>query len=172
MNEVRQYTVEKLQEASPELNALWVQDLEIGIWNFSIDFAEKYRVTKSWKDERFSGIYKHVAMKILGYFTPGSYTYNPKILSRLLEGEFKPHNIPYMKSEHLFPDKWMDLIDRKMKRNENMETARQTAKTDQFKCSKCKKRECTYYELQTRSADEPSTIFVSCLNCGNRWRMG
>ena len=42
--------------------------------------------------------------------------------------------------------------------------------TDQFKCGKCKKRECTYYELQTRSADEPMTLFITCLNCGKRWR--
>jgi transcription elongation factor S-II len=42
--------------------------------------------------------------------------------------------------------------------------------TDRFKCNRCGKRECTYYEMQTRSADEPMTIFVNCLNCGKRWR--
>ena len=42
--------------------------------------------------------------------------------------------------------------------------------TDQFKCNRCKQRKCTYYELQTRSADEPMTIFVTCLNCGKRWK--
>jgi transcription elongation factor S-II len=45
-----------------------------------------------------------------------------------------------------------------------------TATTDEFRCGKCKKRECTYYELQTRGADEPLTVFVSCTSCGNRWR--
>ena len=34
----------------------------------------------------------------------------------------------------------------------------------------CGKNKCTYYELQTRSADEPMTTFVSCLNCGNHWK--
>jgi transcription elongation factor S-II len=28
----------------------------------------------------------------------------------------------------------------------------------------------TYYEMQTRSADEPMTVFVSCLNCGKNWK--
>ena len=45
-----------------------------------------------------------------------------------------------------------------------------SAATDEFKCYKCKKRKCTYYEMQTRSADEPMTTFVTCLNCGNRWK--
>ena len=37
-------------------------------------------------------------------------------------------------------------------------------------CRKCGQRECTFYEMQTRSADEPMTIFVTCLSCGNRWK--
>ena len=39
---------------------------------------------------------------------------------------------------------------------------RNTATTDQFKCSKCHQRKCTYYQMQTRSADEPMTTFVTC----------
>lgn len=44
------------------------------------------------------------------------------------------------------------------------------AETDQFKCGRCGKRKAKYYQLQTRSADEPMTTFVTCVNCGNRWR--
>ena len=38
-----------------------------------------------------------------------------------------------------------------------------------FTCNKCKKSKTTYYQLQTRSADEPMTTFVTCLNCNIRW---
>ena len=31
--------------------------------------------------------------------------------------------------------------------------------TDEFLCMKCWKRECTYFQKQTRSADEPMTTF-------------
>ncbi|KAF2072476.1 hypothetical protein CYY_006208 [Polysphondylium violaceum] len=44
------------------------------------------------------------------------------------------------------------------------------ATTDQFKCGKCKQRKCTYRQLQTRSADEPATTFVTCINCNHRWK--
>ena len=29
---------------------------------------------------------------------------------------------------------------------------------------------CSHYQLQTRSADEPMTTFVSCQECGHRWK--
>jgi len=42
--------------------------------------------------------------------------------------------------------------------------------TEEFKCGKCKMRKCKYSQAQTRGADEPMTTFVTCLNCGNRWK--
>ncbi|VDK44543.1 unnamed protein product [Anisakis simplex] len=42
--------------------------------------------------------------------------------------------------------------------------------SDMFKCGKCGKKNCTYHQVQTRSADEPMTTFVFCRECGNRWK--
>ncbi|VDK82403.1 unnamed protein product [Litomosoides sigmodontis] len=42
--------------------------------------------------------------------------------------------------------------------------------SDMFKCGKCGKKNCTYTQVQTRSADEPMTTFVFCRECGNRWK--
>ncbi|KAG2225927.1 hypothetical protein INT45_006623 [Circinella minor] len=44
------------------------------------------------------------------------------------------------------------------------------AETDMFICGKCKGRKCTYFQMQTRSADEPMTTFVTCVICGNHWK--
>lgn len=44
------------------------------------------------------------------------------------------------------------------------------AMTDQFTCGKCKQNRTTYYQQQTRSADEPMTTFVMCVECGHRWK--
>ncbi|XP_041435022.1 transcription elongation factor A protein 2-like [Xenopus laevis] len=43
--------------------------------------------------------------------------------------------------------------------------------SDLFTCGKCKKKNCTYTQVQTRSADEPMTTFVVCNQCGNRWKV-
>jgi transcription elongation factor S-II len=45
-----------------------------------------------------------------------------------------------------------------------------SAETDMFKCGKCGQRRTKYYQMQTRSADEPMTTFVTCINCGLRER--
>lgn len=39
-----------------------------------------------------------------------------------------------------------------------------------FKCSKCGSKETVAREVQTRSADEPMTIFVTCVHCNNHWK--
>ena len=75
-----------------------------------------------------------------------------------------------MSHQEICPEKWNKLIDAKIKRDINMTSVNMAAATDEFKCYKCKKKKCTYYQLQTRSADEPITTFITCLVCGNRWK--
>ncbi len=38
-----------------------------------------------------------------------------------------------------------------------------------YKCKKCKSEKTWSYQLQTRSADEPMTSFITCVDCGKRW---
>ena len=63
-----------------------------------------------------------------------------------------------------------DLIEKKMKRDASKYTENIQASTNMYTCKKCKSDRCSYYEMQTRSADEPATIFVTCLDCGKHWR--
>ena len=44
------------------------------------------------------------------------------------------------------------------------------SETSEFTCGRCKRNKTTYYQLQTRSADEPMTTFVTCLHCNNKWK--
>ena len=75
-----------------------------------------------------------------------------------------------MSSQELFPEHWKEMLDAKYKKEKFMYESKPEAMTDQFKCGRCKSRECTYYEMQTRSADEGMTCFITCINCGNRWK--
>ena len=37
-------------------------------------------------------------------------------------------------------------------------------------CGKCENDAAYFWTQQTRSADEPATIFVTCLDCNKHWR--
>ena len=37
-------------------------------------------------------------------------------------------------------------------------------------CEKCGNKKAEYWEVQTRSADEPPTRFHKCTKCGHTWR--
>lgn len=40
-----------------------------------------------------------------------------------------------------------------------------------YKCKKCGGDKTTQSEMQTRSADEPMTVFIHCVDCGNSWKI-
>ena len=63
------------------------------------------------------------------------------------------------------------VIDDKIKRDKMKYELKPEAMTERYKCRKCGSRKCSYYEMQTRSADEPMTQFFTCLDCANRWKM-
>ncbi len=99
-----------------------------------------------------------------------NYVKNNRLLSRLIKNEFTPEQLVNMSPQDMFPENWKELIDEKYRREKILYETKKEAMTDQFKCSKCKSRETAYFEMQTRSADEPMTIFITCLNCGKRWK--
>ena len=82
----------------------------------------------------------------------------------------KPVTLAFMTHQEMDPERWKPFIEAKIKRDKVKYETRMAAATDTFKCRKCTSTECTYYQMQTRSADEPMTTFVSCINCGNRWK--
>ena len=45
------------------------------------------------------------------------------------------------------------------------ELAKSTSNRGFFTCKKCKCKNTTYYQMQTRGSDEPMTNFVTCLDC-------
>ena len=81
----------------------------------------------------------------------------------------KPHEIAFLTHQEMDPERWDAMIDIKRKRDKSKYESRHNASSE-FTCFKCKSNNCTYYQLQTRSADEPMTTFVTCMDCANRWK--
>ena len=98
---------------------------------------------------------------------------NPDLSAALLCGAWSPEQVVGMSVKELASSSL------KAQREAEARWARDEARsdlgklnglTDMFRCGKCRERKCTYYQMQTRSADEPMTVFVRCTVCGNRWK--
>ena len=155
-----------------ELDDAHSKDLEIGIYNWCIDYSDSKKIFKSWKNNRFTMLYLEKARSILSNIDKNSYLKNEGLLNRLNDKEFSPHEIAFMKPDILFPERWKDTTEAFFKKFEHAYESRVEAMTSEFKCFKCKQRKCVYYELMTKSADEAMSIFIRCLNCSNSWKIG
>jgi len=152
------------------LSAKEQEDLERGIYNAALQDAGARRVHRVWENPEFATVYQITAQRVISNLDSASYIQNGRLLTRLRDGEFAPHDVAFMTYSDLYPESWASAQEQAVKREAKMLEVDKSAATDMFRCSRCGKRECTYYEMQTRSADEPMTQFIRCLNCGKQWR--
>ncbi|XP_041970326.1 transcription elongation factor S-II [Aricia agestis] len=97
---------------------------------------------------------------------------NPTLRTNFLNGVISAARLAKMTPDEMASDEMKKLREKFIK--EAIDDAQlatvQGTKTEMLKCGKCKKKNCTYNQLQTRSSDEPMTTFVLCNECGNRWK--
>ena len=138
-------------------------NLEKGIFNYSLKEAEQKKVLKKWDNIRFINIY-------LDHLRSVYLNINKNTIELINLGSIKAHSLAFMTHQEMCPDKWNKLIEAKIKRDKNKFETNVEAATDTFTFRKFKSNKCTYYQMQTRSADEPMTTFVTCIDCGARWK--
>jgi len=141
-------------------------NIEKSIYNYSIRESTYKKIVKKWDNEYFVMIYMD---KFRMIWINLKDTRN-QFLQRIKNKEIQCKNVGFLTHQEVYPENWRELIDAKMERDKNKYSDDMRIATSEFKCRKCNKRMCTYYQLQTRSADEPITTFVQCLNCNNRWK--
>ena len=142
--------------------------IEKSIYNTSIKIARARLVERSWNNTSFKSIYKHNYMKIMGnikFNTNANF-----VLGKIKYGLWEPDKLVSMTPQELYPDMWEEVLLRNAKKMAMMGKEKREQGTSMFRCGKCKLNNCTYFQMQTRSADEPMTTFVTCLECSNRWK--
>ena len=112
---------------------------------------------------------------------------NTDIREQVIFGQVSPDELPRMSAEQLQTEEkakevaktvnklrdsrrldWERANEKKI--NEMCGIRGEMLKASLFTCGRCKSIKTTSTQKQTRSADEPMTVFVLCLNCGNRWK--
>jgi transcription elongation factor S-II len=148
-------------------NEEYALNLEKGVFNWTLNKANEKKVVKKWDNPYFVELYKSHLRSVYTNMKQ-----NPTLVSLigLEEGKIKPHEIAFMTHQEMMPERWVVLLEKKAKEDANRSEVNVQATTSTFTCRRCRSKQCTYVQIQTRSADEPMTTFVSCIECGNNWK--
>jgi DNA-directed RNA polymerase subunit M/transcription elongation factor TFIIS len=140
------------------------ENIELSIFNYTIQDAAFRQIIKKWTNPKFCELYSARLKTMI---------YNLKkedLLERIKSNQVTAKMLASMTHQEMLPEKWRARMEMKTQRDKSKLSTNIEASTDLFTCKKCRSKKCTYYELQTRSADEPATIFITCLDCGKNWK--
>lgn len=132
-------------------------DIEMGIFEYSLLYCTINNLVK----RLISSVYNRKIDDIVKNFE-----INPELITNVKANIIKPRMMALMSPAQLCPEKWDGLL-AKLRAKEEKENNLPT--TNIYRCRKCEQRKCTVSLLQTRSIDEPMTIFVTCCICHNTW---
>lgn len=168
MNSYRLKCVEKVSHL--KLSESIAKNIEKSVFNWAVRKTNELRDTPTWENKFFRGRYITKANSIsFNIHHPESDT-----VDRILNGILKTKNIAtYTPNELWTSGPYAKEMEDSAERQKKMELANgrmDESKKGMYQCGKCKSWNTTYYQLQTRSADEPMTTFCTCLNCGKRWK--
>jgi transcription elongation factor S-II len=166
MNSTRVFVIEKISTllSIPKDDKICT-DIEKCILNYACDTSCGQ---SAWDNPDFTKMYKHRFLWI-----QSGIINNPELKVKIIEKKIKPTELVKMGPHQLWPDgpyaKAMEVGIHRELRKEYL--AKEVKNQDGlFMCNRCRTKKTTYYQLQTRSADEPMTTFVSCLNCDKNWK--
>lgn len=91
-----------------------------------------------------------------------------KIKKQVSNGKYNGYNLAFLRPDELDEDNWMRII---LRRNTTEEKLNNLPTIQWKVCGICKSKEYHYYQLQTRSADEPMTTFYICKTCGKTYKI-
>jgi transcription elongation factor S-II len=132
------------------------EEIEHAILTRSVSDAQKWFIDIDWTNSVFVDMYRSRAVSLYRY---------RDLAKNMTATEFVDST-----AVDLNPKRWSSIIEALIEKEKAMYSKKSTASIFMY-CSSCKiKTKCDYYQLQTRSADEPMTTFVTCLECDKRWK--
>ena len=146
------------------------RQMEKDIYNTCLKYASENGIIKNWDNIVFKKLYVSRIRSIYSNLKSDSYLRNKNFSEKIIKGDIDPKNISSLSKYDIYPEVWSELLSKLAEKDKLKYELKPEAMTDMFKCRKCGSRSCSYYEFQTRSADEPMTQFITCLDCNNNWK--
>ena len=145
--------------------------IENSIYNYTMNESKKKIIIFDWNNNNTRRIYMNKIISLYTNIKDDSYLENKNLLKQILNNDIDLNNIASISIRELFPERWTNILKKVKIKDDILYNDCNKNVTDLFKCGKCKKNKCIYYELQIRSSDEPMTTFVNCINCNHKWCM-
>jgi len=143
-------------------------NLEKCTHNWAVKKTESLMDIPASDNQRHMSRYKHKFLEI-----QKSLRYSPTLKMRILTGQLKVNRVLELPPDSLWPGgPYAAAKERGIKRDmaKDYNVANDKDYKGIFKCEKCRNYKTTYYQMQTRSADEPMTVFVTCHVCKITWK--
>ncbi len=163
-NQVRKNLYKNLKFHLKNLNQEEINDLIEKVVNIEQTLFEKFKNENA---------YTNRALEIISNVKDEK---NYDFRDKIIKGEYKPEDLATMDA--------FEMVNKNKKKEiqQNIENNINSVRSDWdekhapvtegvYKCSKCGGKKTRQHEMQTRSADEPMTIFIHCVNCGNSWKI-
>ena len=168
-NLTRQFVLTRLSTLLeiPETDTICI-NLEKCILNYATERSKDLREEPAWDNHKYSNIYKHKFLQ-LQYNLRNS----PVLKGWIVDKKLKTRDVIEMRPEDLWPNgPYAKKIEEKIHKDLRKAYLANEAKNTEgfFTCGRCKSNKTSYYQLQTRSADEPMTTFVTCHRCDRNWK--
>jgi DNA-directed RNA polymerase subunit M/transcription elongation factor TFIIS len=147
---------DNIKKLSLILNENNAKIIEQSIFNFAKEYADLNETPflyDSIYNDKFSEIYNILVSENSSY-----------IINMIKNNAIDLIKIAYMKPNELNPEKYNTILE---KQNMETKTKKEEATSTNHKCSKCGDNKCNVVQKQTRSADEPATLYVECKTCGH-----
>lgn len=138
---------------------------EKGIFNSVLNlYYRKVQIPYYKWNDIFHQIYINKAVHVYNNINPEGYVKNTSLIIRLGNNEIKPENLASMAPKELYPERYIGIVE---DFKDVMKPVGIIEESALYKCRKCKSKKVSIKELQTRSADEPMTLFITCHECGH-----
>jgi DNA-directed RNA polymerase subunit M/transcription elongation factor TFIIS len=189
---LRDYARGKFQELYPG-KSIKPRNAELAVYNWAVTHTESSRFINkkkgayeneepSWENRLFRWRYKQRLLSVLFNLKN-----NPDLVKKV-----KPKELETLTPGQMWPEGPQGTTEKKLREKETVKEMAKAKNDMEYEgiltCPKCKSKKTSYYQMQTRSADEvslppmlfvpskrrltirqPATNFCSCI-CGHRWR--
>jgi len=159
-NNAREHVMTKLSE---HMDPVYAKEMERSV----LDYTKKSCALKRmemlcWSDITVRRLYLRKFRAVLS---------NVQSLLKLVENkDIAVCEVAFVDPQQMRPDIYTDILDA-IDRREKLTTLVDADEDEGYqgllKCEACGSFRTTYVTLQTRSADEPETIYMRCFQCGN-----